>query len=110
MRFLLEQNVPIILVPWIEQQGFVAHHTKGTVLERKSDREIVAWARKEVDVIVTKDADYRILLPISLHDPLQLVHLRVGNASNADFIAWFETRWPNILRSLEADDQVIEVI
>lgn len=110
MRFLLDQNVPIVLTGWISDQGFAVHHTKGSALAQESDTEIVAWAREHVDVIVTKDADFRILLPVSIHDPLQLVHLMVGNSSNADFLGWFAPRWPNILKCLENGDQVIEVI
>ena len=110
MNLLLDQNVPVILVAWLAARGISVTHLKTTEMMRAADREIADWARSRFDVVVTKDKDFQNHIPISLHDPLQLVHLRIGNARDDVFLAWFEPRWPAIREALEQGEQVIEVL
>jgi len=110
MKLLLDQNVPVVLVGWLQARGEHPIHLKYTAMTRASDLDIARWARGQFDAVVTKDKDFQNHIPISLHDTLQLVHLRIGNAQDDMFISWFAPRWPAILASLQNGDQVIEVL
>ena len=60
-----------------------------------SDAQLWEYARSEGLVIVTKDADFRIL-SLAGRSPPKLVHVRFGNMKMQQFFNAMTGRWPEV--------------
>ena len=69
-------------------------------LQRASDPEIFAAARRANVVVMTKDADFVELLE-QQGPPPQVVLVTCGNTSNARLRQLVQTAWPTIVAMLE---------
>jgi predicted nuclease of predicted toxin-antitoxin system len=77
-------------------------------LREAEDPAIFARAREAGAVLVTKDADFVLLL--QLHGPPpQVVWLTCGNTSNAALRAILSGAWPDVARLLAAGEPLVEI-
>lgn len=77
-------------------------------LQRTSDREIFAAARRASVVVMTKDSDFVELL--EKHGaPPQVVLVTCGNTSNARLRRLVQVAWPAVLAMLERGEALVEL-
>lgn len=82
MKFLIDANLPPRLCAWLKSRRHDADHLFDLNLLTATDTEIWQRAKAQNLVIVSKDVDFydRALL---FGTPPQVVHVAVGNCSNA---------------------------
>jgi len=59
MKFLIDEQLPVILSTWLLSKGFdaVHIHTLSTNISL-SDKEIRHWSLREKRIVITKDEDF----------------------------------------------------
>jgi predicted nuclease of predicted toxin-antitoxin system len=92
VKFLIDANLPPRLCAWLKSRRYDADHLFDLNLLSATDTEV--WRRGEVQnlVLVSKDVDFydRALL---FGPPPQVVHVGVGNCSNARLFEILATEW-----------------
>lgn len=106
MKFLVDAQLPPALCRWLAERGGDAVHVTEALGGETPDVAIAAFARSNVRVLITKDDDFAVRYA---DDELQIVWLRIGNASNQRLSAWLDGRWAAVTSALEAGETVIEV-
>jgi predicted nuclease of predicted toxin-antitoxin system len=86
-EFLVDMPLSITLARWLAAQGHDAVHALEVRLDRATDKEIIACAKRDGRTIVTADLDYPRLLAITQASEPSLILFRGGNWSEADVIA-----------------------
>jgi len=109
MHFVVHAQLPPGLISILVAQGHTAEHVFDRFPANVSDAEIWQYALSCSGVIVSKDEDFPQRAITSENAP-QVLWLRVGNSSNRALFQWLHTVWPNIERSLQAGERLIEVI
>jgi predicted nuclease of predicted toxin-antitoxin system len=61
MKFLLDQNLPVVLAKWLEGRGHEAEHVKRLRLQEADDLDIAGLAVRTGSIVITKDGDFRKL-------------------------------------------------
>ena len=109
MKFLLDQNMPIVLAKWLEARGYQAEHVKRLRFHEANDLAIVHHAKRTNAMVITKDADFRRLAapPPSRAAGRLGAHRRYDNPELFD--VW-ERLWPGILQALLNGESLIEVV
>jgi predicted nuclease of predicted toxin-antitoxin system len=87
VKFLVDMPLSITLARWLAAQGHDAVHALEVRLDRATDKEIIACAKRDGRTIVTADLDYPRLLAITQASEPSLILFRGGNWSEADVIA-----------------------
>lgn len=105
MRFLLDQHLPVSLIPRLERLGHEAEHVKRLEMGDAADSLIWAEAQRRNAVVVSKDSDFLVLAATSG----RLVRLRVGNRPNQELFAIVERGWPEVVAQLERGERVVEL-
>lgn len=83
MKFIVDAQLPRRIAYWLRDGGHDAVHTLDLPDGNSTpDGEIVALARREGRVVVTKDADF-VNSFILRHEPEKLLLISTGNISNA---------------------------
>ena len=77
-------------------------------LQRASDHEIFAAARRANVVVMIKDADFVELLE-QQGPPPKVVLVTCGNTSNARLRGLVQTAWPTIVAMLERGEVLVEL-
>ena len=88
------------LAAWLRDQSHDAVHAAELSLDRASDVDIMARAKREGRTIVTADLDYPRLLALARSTDPSLILFRDGDWSDADVIR----RMDEILRALTTVD------
>ncbi len=107
MRFLVDAQLPPALARWIAAQGHEAQHVADLGMTSAADREIWDKAIELKSAIVSKDEDF-IQLNLKDGGP-QIVWVTFGNTSKAALITKMEKAFPQIVKALEAGEQIVEV-
>ena len=84
MNVLLDMPVSRTLVSVLEAYGHEGVHAHEIGLDRATDREVLAVARRENRVVITADLDFPRLLALSSVEGPGLVLFRGGNYSDAE--------------------------
>lgn len=108
MKFLLDQNLPVVLAKWLEERGHEAEHVKRLRLQEANDLDIAARAMRAGSIVITKDADFQRLAAPPPRGP-QVVWVRLGNTTNPQLIEAWESLWPAIEQALTDGEPLIEV-
>lgn len=109
MKFLVDAQLPPLLAYWLREAGHEAVHVVDAGLCDAEDGEIWIHALESGAVIMTKDEDFAARSTQAGTAPV-IVWLRVGNATNPVLRAWVEARMPGILKLLDAEKRLIEVV
>jgi predicted nuclease of predicted toxin-antitoxin system len=97
------------LAPWITQQfGIEALSMKRLGMVNATDLLIFETARSANAVVLTKDADFGLLLE-RLGPPPQVLWIRCGNTSKAHVQRILTATLPNALRLLRAGEPLVEI-
>ncbi len=106
MRFVVDAQLPEILVDHLQLLGHDAIHVKH--LPRggdTSDSEITRFADAEGRVVATKDSDFRHTHETGGH-PARLLLISVGNVRNQALLALVSAHHDEIMRAFDHADFV----
>jgi predicted nuclease of predicted toxin-antitoxin system len=108
VRFLIDNQLPVALVRFLEAQGAECRHVLEEGLGQSPDSEIWQYAADWGAALVSKDEDFFHLA--GRHGaPVPLVWIRLGNCRTQALLGAIRKAWPRILACLEAGDRVVEV-
>ncbi len=108
MTYLIDNQLPIGLVEYLQAHGLEVVHVSGCNLERASDQEIWDYAKANNCVIVSKDEDFLHLSGKDLDGP-RFVWMRLGNCRNPILFAAFDGLLPHLLEIINAGAKVVEI-
>lgn len=109
MKFLIDAQLPPALAHWLREAGHEAEHVETLGLRDSNDGAIWAYALQHSAVIMTKDEDFPVRSKQTATAPA-IVWLRVGNTTNRSLRAWIDPRLPGIVRLLEQESRLVEVV
>jgi len=107
VRFLIDQQLPPVLLAWLQSRGQIAEHVRNIGLREASDARIWETARQTDAVILTKDEDF--MLRRSVTDGPQILWLRVGNVTNAALLSRMNEAWPDVYDLLRQGEPIVEI-
>ena len=108
MRFLVDEQLPPVLVDYLRGAGHAADHLSAIGLGEATDVEIWVYASRESAAIVTKDEDFA---KMSQRDPSgpAVVWIRIGNTTNRALWHALQPLLPELLDGLVAGERLIEI-
>ena len=109
MHFVVDAQLPPGLARVLAEKGHTAEHVFDRFSANVTDAEIWQYALDCGGVIVSKDEDFPRRALVAKPAP-KILWLRVGNTSNRALITWLSPLWPDIERSLQSGEQLVEVI
>ena len=106
----VDAQLPPSLARWLTQHADIdAHHVSEFDLLTAGDPVIFDAARaNHVEVIVTKDEDFVMLLD-RLGPPPQVVWVTCGNIRNAELRSLVLSTWPRVAELLRAGEPLVEI-
>ena len=108
MRFLVDAQLPPALARLLTQQGHVAEHVHDIGLGHAADREIWRVAGERSAVLITKDEDFADLVVLGGVE-VAVVWVRTGNTTRRALLEWFEPLVNQIVATIDAGEQLIEL-
>lgn len=97
------------IAPWIASElGLAAIAVRDLGLREAKDPEIFKAAREANAVVVTKDADFAVLLE-RFGPPPTVIWLRCGNTSNAHLKRLLSRTLPKALELLATGERLVEI-
>jgi predicted nuclease of predicted toxin-antitoxin system len=108
LRFLVDTQLPRILVHRLQQEGHEAEHVLDLDLGQSPDNDVWRYAEKNGAVIVSKDEDFAQWVMSGRSGP-GVVWLRVGNCTNAELVEWLLPVLSNVAGTLESGERLVEV-
>ena len=108
MKFLVDANLPPRLCVCLRSQRHEAEHLFDRNLLTATDTQIWERGRLESLVVFSKDTDFydRALL---YGAPPQVVHVAVGNCSNARLFSVLASEWNDIEQALVSGCRLISI-
>lgn len=108
MKFLVDQQLPPLLVSFLVSKGHEARHIQDLQLGQAKDTLIWDCARRNNMVLISKDEDFA---DIGMLQPqaVPVIWIRVGNCRNEVLLRIMEAALPEIQKALEAGEHLIEV-
>ncbi len=96
MNWLVDAQLPRRLAERLNSLGHDARHTLDlTAANRTTDAEINRIAAEEGRILISKDRDFLDSFLVNGAPP-RLLWVTVGNVSNSDLLALFESLLPNL--------------
>ena len=86
------------------ERGHDALHCADCLSTGGSDETLASFSAREDRVIVTKDADFE-----TPRAGERVLHLRIGNCSTADLLAWLEPRIEAAIEHLAAGKPYVDL-
>lgn len=83
MKFLIDAQLPQALVHLITSLGHHAVHVEEATLLLATDEAIWNYALTHQHIIITKDEDFKNMLPLTATNRTPVVWMRIGNCANA---------------------------
>ena len=108
MKFLVDAQLPPVLVIWLHGQGLAAEHVEDAGLHYADDSTIWQYAINTGAILLSKDEDFA---ERAMRDPggPPIVWLRIGNTTNPALLDWLSARWPDIVVLLNLGHRLVEV-
>ena len=108
MKFLVDAQLPQSLAKFLCNNGHDAIHTRELPDGNDtSDAEINRLSLAEQRVVISKDGDFYDSFT-ARRQPYKLLHIRIGNSSNAALINLFEKNLDTTIAELESGS-VVEI-
>ena len=106
MNFLVNVNLPPQLCLWLKSRHHQAEHLFDRDLLTASDSAIWKLGKLENLTIVSKDVDFyeRALL---YGPPPQIIHVGLGNCSNARLFDFLASHWDHIEQALSSGSSLV---
>jgi predicted nuclease of predicted toxin-antitoxin system len=106
VKFIVDLQLSPLLCDVLRRLGHDAEHA--TTAGLKDDRDIWREAQARSAVVVSKDADFVELAERTR--AAQVLHVAIGNCSNAELLRRFGAVWPELESSLRAGQAVVRLI
>lgn len=87
MRFIVDENLPPSVAVWLSGAGHDALHVSRLQLTGQPDNALIAAAKPEDRVIVTKDGDFD-----NRSHEVRVMRLTIGNTPTHSLLAWLGTK------------------
>ena len=95
MKFLVDEQLPRLLVDWLNTKGHDAVHVSALLTNtRIPDDYICERSMAEKRVVITKDSDFFDTYLIKRR-PYKLVYITTGNLRNRPLLDLFRTSLPH---------------
>jgi len=107
MDFLLDVNMTPSLISLLEKDGHNCRHAVSLGMGRSSDEEIVDFARKSGEVIITHDLDFGTIMVFSGESKPSVIIFRIHHISPLVFFNLIKLNWSKIEESLNQGAIVI---
>lgn len=107
-RFLIDNQLPQALVPWLESKGHRGEHVLALGLAQSSDEAIWLEAAATGSIILSKDEDFarfHLMRP----EKVSVIWFRIGNCRTPALLAILERAWSGIETQLDLDARLIEL-
>jgi len=102
MKFIVDAQLPRSIARLLCDQGHDAIHTLDLPNGNATiDIEINRLSLAEERVVISKDKDFYDSFT-ALREPYKLLHIRIGNSTNASLISLFEKNLDKIIAELNA--------
>ncbi len=105
MKFIIDQQLPPVLVRWLTARGHDAEHVREIGMREADDNWRCAIAVGAI--VITKDEDFAQRR--SQADGPQIVWLRVGNTTRQALLDRLDDGWLEIEAALAGGASVVEV-
>lgn len=108
MKFLVDANLPPRLCRWLRSRGHEAEHLADKDLLRATDTQLWERGKNHQVIIFSKDVDFydRALL---FGAPPQVLHVAVGNCSNARLFHILDSEWSDIEAALSSGSKLVSI-
>jgi predicted nuclease of predicted toxin-antitoxin system len=108
MRFLVDEQLPVLLADWFQSKGHDTIHVSALMTNAHvSDNDICERSMAEERVVITKDVDFLNTYLVK-KQPYKLVYVTTGNLRNRPLLDLFRSSLEQLLSELE-NAQVIEL-
>lgn len=104
MKFIVDENLPPSVAVWLSGAGHDALHVSRLRLTGQPDNALIAAAKPEDRVIVTKDGDF----DHRSHE-VRVMRLTIGNTPTHTLLAWLGTKLAGAVARLEAGERYVRV-
>ncbi len=109
MKFLIDEQLPPLLVSWLTEKGHdTIHATTLSTGERISDAFICQRSIDEQRVVITKDEDFSTTYFLK-KQPYKLIYITGGNMKNRQLLDMFRANFDALLFRLNTGADVIEI-
>lgn len=109
MKFLVDQNLPVVLAEWLAAAGHQADHVRLLGLAEADDLAIARLAISSGAIVITRDGDFRRLAAPPPGGP-QVVWVRFGNTTNPYLLQAWSVLWPAVEAALRQGEGLVEVV
>lgn len=108
MKFLVDNQLPLLLTNHLRARGHDCVHVLDLGMEKASDADV--WARATADghVVVSKDEDF-VFLAIRPGDAGRLVWVRLGNCRNRTLLDAFDRAHDAMINALDTGQRIVEI-
>lgn len=101
MKFLVDEQLPLLLVDWLNMNGHDAVHVSALLTNtRIPDGHICERSMAENRVVITKDSDFFDTYLIK-RQPYKLLYVTTGNLRNRPLLDLFRASLPQLINVLE---------
>ena len=107
MRFLIDQNLPVGLLPVLAAMGHDADHIKLRGLSQAADEFLWLLAKDEDRVVVSKDIDFAIIARRSADG--SFLRLAIGNCPNSELYALVQKQLASAVLRLANGERIVEI-
>ena len=108
MKFLVDNQLPRSLSHFLSKRGLESAHVLELGMDQASDREIAQYAFREGRTIITKDADFSVMVTMGICDS-SVIWVRVGNCRSVALLEYFSESLDVLVRRLQSGERVIEL-
>jgi predicted nuclease of predicted toxin-antitoxin system len=109
MRFVIDEQLPPALAPFLKTRGHDARHVRELGLAGKGDASIWAHALANTAVIVTKDEDFVARRTLDPDGP-PVLWLRIGNTRTKVLVELIDRLLDQLVEKLESGDRMIQLV
>jgi len=109
MKLWIDAQLPPQLAPWLNTTfGLDSHAVRDVGLRDAEDEPIFMAAKRAVAVVMSKDADFEILLN-RFGPPPQIIWITCGNTTNERLREILSRSLADALRLIEAGEPIVEI-
>jgi predicted nuclease of predicted toxin-antitoxin system len=109
VKVWLDAQLSPVLANWMRSTfQLTAFPMRDLGMLKGSDEHIFMRAKKEADIVITKDKDFVALLE-RLGPPPQVIWITMGNTSNARMKSALQMRFPEALDMFAKGESLVEI-
>ena len=108
MRFLIDAQLPTQLAAHLVGKDYAASHIFEHLHPQAEDVEIAQLANRLQCCVISKDADFAVLVERGLLDQT-LVHVRLPNLKKADLLMRVDLAWPDVVSAVRRKVRIVEI-